>query len=116
MRDGPSREENMETVLVTLEIQMSEDPNEWDPASMGLPYLESDSGYDELENRDHAVAAMVKRAVVENMMNHDGHHPFEDVLAYYSDKSSENSRFSARYRLVESDWNDLEFKADMDSR
>ena len=97
-----------ETVLVTLEIHISEDPEDWVPASMGLPFLESDSDYERLENRDHAVAAMVKRAVVENMTHHDGRHPFPLVRSYYSDKSSERFDFRARYHLVESDWGWIE--------
>jgi len=116
MSERPIISMNPETVIVTLEIHINADPEEWAPAYMGLPFLESDSGYRELDNRDSAVAAMVKKAVLENMTDHDGFNPFPLVRAYYSDKSSENPRFSARYRLVESDWADLEFKADMDAR
>ena len=100
----------MDRIIVTLEIQM--DSDEWDPASMGLPFLESDSGYEEPSNWNRAVTAMVKRSVVESSYGW----PLSFVRAYYSDESSENLNFQARWPLVESDWNDLEFEADMASR
>ena len=55
---------------------------------------------------------MVKRSVVESSYGW----PLSFVRAYYSDESSENLNFQARWPLVESDWNDLEFEADMASR
>ena len=100
----------MDRIIVTLELQM--DPDEWDPASMGLPFLESDSGYEEPSNWNRAVTAMVKRSVVESSYGW----PLSFVRDYYSDESSENLNFQARWPLVESDWNDLEFEADMASR
>ena len=91
----------METVIVTLEVQINEDPNEWDPASMGLPFLDSDPGWDDPQHRAHAIASMILQAVEQNVMVHDGHYPFGDVLGYYADTSSENPHWQVRWNMIE---------------
>ena len=107
----------MENIIVTLEFVMNEEEDGWDAASMGLPFLESDSGWDEPKHKAEAVASMALEAIERNITEHDGYRPFSDVRGYYADTSSENPHWQIRFHMVEvGNLDTLQYKADRANR
>lgn len=107
----------MESIIVTLEFILSEDQKSWDAASMGLPFLESDSGWDDPKHQAEAVASMALTAIEQGITEHDGYRPFSDVRGYYADTSSENRNWQARWSMVEvGNLDTLQYKVDRANR